>query len=58
MQAILDRNEVSKEDMDKIWNAAKGSNWIVKNLANNGKSWTDLPEHLIDDLVNRYGTEA
>lgn len=54
MKSILDRNEVSHNDMDKMWDEARASNPVVQNLADNGKNWTDLPPHLLDDLVKKY----
>jgi hypothetical protein len=40
--------------MDKMWLEEQLTNKIVKNLADHGQDWTDLPEHLIDDLVKRH----
>ncbi len=55
VQSILDENGLSKSDVDALWKEAKQSNLIVQNLAEHGKNWTDLPVHLIKDLIKRYG---
>ena len=54
MKKILDDNGVSHKEMNKIWESLKESNRIVKNLAEHGKEWYDLPKHLIIDAIKRY----
>lgn len=53
MKDILQRLNVTHEQMDSFWLKLIDENWKVKNLDEHGTKWYDLPEHLIEDVVKR-----
>lgn len=53
MRSFLDANNVTHEQMDEKWELLKQTNRIVKNLADHGQKWTDLPIRLLEDMIAR-----
>ena len=48
-------NEYTIKQMESFWNnALESDNFIIKNLSSHGKTWMDLPTHLLKQLAERY----
>lgn len=57
-KAWLFDKEISLEEIETAWsNAIKKDNFIIKNLAENGKKWWWLGNNtrLLQQLIERYG---
>lgn len=49
-------NKHTEEEMITAWNnAISQDNLVISNLDKHGKTWTHLPNHLLKDLVGKYG---
>ena len=49
-------NKRTEVEMVAAWNnAISQGNFVISNLDKNGKTWTHLPNHLLKDLIGRYG---
>lgn len=59
-KAWLFDNNISLEEIEKAWNnAIKRNNFLINNLAKNGKKWWWLGENtrLLQQLIERYGND-
>ncbi len=51
-------NKVAIDDVEAAWENAKAKDvMVVNNLSKNGKKWWWLAPHLLNQLVERYGTK-
>lgn len=54
---LLEKEKLTTQNVNAIWNFMIERNWKVKNLADSGKSWTDLNIHAIQSLIKEYDKE-
>lgn len=52
MMAFLGSHNITHQEMQERWDSLKETSWVVKNLDAHGKSWTNLNELLLEDLIN------
>ncbi len=60
-KAWLFDNKISLEEIETAWNnAIKRNNFLINNLAKNGKRWWWLGENtrLLQQLIERYSNEV
>lgn len=60
-KAWLFDNKISLEEIETAWNnAIKRNNFLINNLAKNGKKWWWLGENtrLLQQLIERYSNEV
>ena len=50
----LDENNLTHEEMNKIWEKVKPDNWKLKALERAGKTWYDLNESALHSLLRLY----
>ena len=49
-------NNVTESMMILAWNKAIAQgNFVLSNLDRSGKTWKHLPNHLLKDLIGKYG---
>ena len=53
VKRILDEHGLTHEDLDQQWSEMAATNRVVGALSKRGKHWSDLPEHLLKDLIER-----
>lgn len=52
LDLMLEKIGYTREQMQKFWDDALEVNWKIQAIANSGKSWQDLNETQLLDLVN------
>ena len=59
VEAFLADNNLSKDEMDKIWQESSESNWKVQKLIEYGKHWSDINRIALETLpgVKRKGAD-
>ena len=58
MKTFLDKNSLTHEELDEMWESLKATNWKVKALDNSGKKWYDLTPQAILSMREQLSKTA
>ncbi len=54
MSDFLKDNQLSREQLDEMWDVMREHNWKIKSLDNSGKRWSGLTKPAILSLVKQH----
>lgn len=54
---FLEDNNLTKKDLDNMWNFMYEHNWKIKSLTDCGKDWSDLNIMAVQSLIKNYNEQ-